>query len=551
MKTQWGTGMLAAVMLFANISLASAEEAEQSRGAMRNLALGKSYSVSQPPDSQYSDDGTKLTNGKYGAAAYEDEAWIGFYKGNTREVTIDLGAANSIAAIKANFLQAPSGGVQYPNVTSISVSDDGKDWNALRHEGAPSAFWLADPPTYSYEWDGARDGVPGGNKHASMAYTRYVKVTFTTNVWVFLDEIEVWGYEGKVKGAHKAKSEQPRYLEPGKRTTDGIGDMVLLYNGHYPDGLGEWTKEKIIPYISYVDRQGQPQDWLFDGVLYLGLSSPEGRAFEMSFNGSAFEDWQWYLDKTFAPDGDMDQLNEAVRDVSRTLGKKQVPFPVVLMIPYPAEPQTNFGDVDGDGIGENFSAAEVGAEASLANKKKAVGWYIDEALRRWKDKGYSHLQLSGLYWLNEEVAPDGTRDSELIRFAADRVHDAGLKYYWIPRYRGYHFHDWKELGFDAVAYQSNHFFQDSDRTRIDDAAQLAKALGMGVEIEFDERINEDAGFAKRMLDYLEGAKPNGYDRKTFRGYYQGNKAILDAALSADPEARANYEKIYRFVKGKD
>ncbi|MFD0958400.1 DUF4855 domain-containing protein [Paenibacillus chungangensis] len=549
---KFSISLLAVVILMAGVTSTFANEQEEgaqpaSAAGPSNLALGKPYHINQPADPQYADNGNKLTDGIRGVTAYEDEAWVGFYKGNNRDVVIDLGTNASIATIKANFLQATSGGIQYPNVVSISVSNNGDSWDLLRHEGAPAAFWLANPPLYEYVWDGTEHGVPGGNKHTAMAYARYVKISFTTNVWVFLDEIEVLGYDGKVKGAKKAIAPKPEYLKPSKLATDDISDMVLLYNGHYGAGLGDWTKEEIIPYLSYVDEHGKPQDWMFDGVLYLGLSSPAGRAFEMSFHGSTFEDWQWYLNKTFAENGDMDQLNEAVQEVSQQLGKEQVPFKVVLMIPYPAEPQDNFGDVDGDGISENFNAAKVGAEASLANKKKAVEWYIDEALKRWQDKNYSHLTLSGLYWLNEEVAPDGTGDSQLIRFTSERVHDEQLKFYWIPRYRGYQFNTWQELGFDAVAYQPNHFFHDSDSSRIDDAAELAKTLGMGVEIEFDERINTDASYRQRLSDYLDGAKQHGYHHHTFRGYYQGNTALLDAARSDDPVVRDNYDKLYRFI----
>src|SRR5699024_12632267 len=82
----------------------------------------------------------------------------------------------------------------------------------------------------------------------------------------------------------------------------------------YTHSLHDALPISIIPQISYVDREGDPKDWLYDGVLYLGLASPEGRSFE---TGTAnFKDWKWYLDKTFAQKGDMQQLNEAAKDRS-------------------------------------------------------------------------------------------------------------------------------------------------------------------------------------------------------------------------------------------
>lgn len=126
-----------------------------------------------------------------------------------------------------------------------------------------------------YDWNGSRDGIKSGNSDAEMAYARYVKVTFSmhTRAWTFIDEIEIWGADGKVEGAEEVAAEQPSYLEPGEATA-GIRNLGLLYNGQYANDKGTWTKDRIIPNISYVDRAGEPVDWLFDGVLYLGLTSP-------------------------------------------------------------------------------------------------------------------------------------------------------------------------------------------------------------------------------------------------------------------------------------
>ncbi|GIP34672.1 DUF4855 domain-containing protein [Paenibacillus sp. J2TS4] len=519
-------------------------------GSKFNLAEGKSYTVNEPADGQYPDAGGKLTDGKIGGVDYTDEAWAGFLRGSSREITIDLGGMHSVESIRAGFLQQTESAIRYPNAVSIFVSNNGVHWTALKHAGPPVPFWIGPAQKHTFEWNGRIDGVPGAKEQTELAYTRYVKVQFQTALWVFADEIEVLGYEGHVQGAKVPKADKPEYLRPGDRT-GGISDLLLLYNGHYHNGLGDWTKENLIPYIAYVNNDGEPQGWFFDGILYLGLSSPEGRAYEMSLKASNWDDWKWYLDKTFADGGDLDELNEAVAYVEDRLGKRKEPYPVVLMIPYPAEPQTNFGDVDGDGLTENFNAAEVGAEASLANKKKAAAWYIDQVLERWAAKEYGHLRLAGLYWLNEEVAPDSTGDAELIRYAGELVHQHSLNYFWIPRYHAFQFFTWDQLGFDAAAYQPNHFFQtESSADRIRDAAQWAKQLGMGMELEFDERILTEPDAVQRYFNYLDGANSYGYLKHAFKAYYQGNNALLQAAQHPDPEVRASYDVMYQFVKGK-
>ncbi|MFD0872271.1 Unsaturated glucuronyl hydrolase [Chlamydia abortus] len=46
-------------------------------------------------------------------------------------------------------------------------------------------------------WSGNVPGKAGADK----VYARYVKVEFPVNVWVFLDEIEILGIDGKANGA--------------------------------------------------------------------------------------------------------------------------------------------------------------------------------------------------------------------------------------------------------------------------------------------------------------------------------------------------------------
>ncbi|WP_332091917.1 DUF4855 domain-containing protein [Paenibacillus sp. GYB003] len=203
-----------------------------------------------------------------------DPAWVGHLRGKTREVVFDLGEEKSIGKITARFLQDyPANSILVPLTVSMYVSDDKNHWGLLSHN-ATQLLWGEGPPRQeTFAWDGSRDGIKGGNAEGRLAYARYVKVTFTMHhsQWEYIDEIEIMGMDGKVDGAVKVPAEQPHFLEPGEAT--GIRNLNLLYNGQYADGLGDWKKERIIPNISYVNKDGEPTDWLFDGVLYLGLTS--------------------------------------------------------------------------------------------------------------------------------------------------------------------------------------------------------------------------------------------------------------------------------------
>lgn len=350
LNKKWGSFLMAAVLLMTPVSAlqanspvtaASANQAASSAAEQmnfRNLAAGLPYEWSEAPEASHPDDGYKLTDGKYGTLDMNDPAWVGHLRGKTREVVFDLGEEKSIGKITARFFQDyPANSILVPLSVSMYVSDDKENWGLLSHN-ATQLLWGEGPPRQeTFEWDGSRDGIKGGNTDGKLAYARYVKVAFTMHhsLWEYIDEIEIMGTDGKVDGAVKVPAEQPHFLEPGEATA-GIRNLNLLYNGHYANGLGDWSKERIIPNISYVNKDGEPVDWLFDGVLYLGIASPSGRDFGLGH--ANLDDWKWYLDKTFAASGDMQQLNEAAKEVGAKLTQPDHKVKTVLMIPNPRNP---------------------------------------------------------------------------------------------------------------------------------------------------------------------------------------------------------------------
>ncbi|MFY0758905.1 DUF4855 domain-containing protein [Metabacillus dongyingensis] len=541
---KWVSFTILAVMMLALIPIAQAEE-EQPK--LRNLAKGLDYEWSEGPESEYPDSGNELTDGKYGKLQLLDPAWVGHVQKKTREVVFDLGEKKSISTIKAHFLQDwPTNSILVPLTVSMYVSDDKENWGTLSHKST-ELLWGDGPPREEYfVWDGSKDGIPKNESNAKMAFARYVKVTFTmhTRAWTFLDEIEILGQDGKVEGAESIPPEQPAYQQPGDATA-GVRNLSLLYNGHYKSGEGDWTKDRIIPNISYVDQNGNPVDWFFDSVLYLGLTSPAGRGFG---GGANLQDWNWYLNKTFAQNGDMQQLNEAVKEVGLKLNEPDHKMKVILMVPDPGEYMTDFGDVDGDGISENFNASIIGEEKALANREKVINWWLTKVKQNWMENKYSNLELVGMYWLEEQISTSET-GPDLIRKASRLVHNEGLKLFWIPHFLAYKSHMWKDVGIDAAAFQPNYFFEEMSRTRIEDAANLAKQYGMGVEMEFDDRMLTDDVFRQRFIDYLNGGVEYGYMQHAFKAYYQGNNAIYNTAISKDPKTRILYDWLYQFVNG--
>ncbi|NYH92491.1 DUF4855 domain-containing protein [Actinopolymorpha rutila] len=527
---------------------ASALAATDQEPRPRNLAAGLGYSWSQAPDAAYPDDGRELTDGHYGSLDRNDPAWVGHTKGETREVVIDLGSRKSVSRIDAHFLQDwPASSILVPLTVSMYVSQDSKSWALLAHKSTQLLWGDGPPRDETYFWDGVVDGFPDRNDEGTMAYARYVKVMFSvhTRASQLLDEVEVLGFDGRTKQAATPRPDHTAYLTPGTSTA-GISDLALLYNGHYESGKGNWTKDRIIPYLEYVDTAGRPVEQLFDGVLYLGLRTPEGRDF--GSGSTTLSDWMWYLNKTFAAQGDLEQLNEAAGQVANDLGKPGLRTKVVLMIPDPGESLTDFGDVDGDGVTEDVNESSVGREQAVANREKIVRWWIDTVETRWANAGYTHLKLSGLYWLSEQISVSASGPETLRRVSA-AAHDNGHKLFWIPHFLAYKSYMWSDVGIDAAAFQPNYFFEDMSAERIEDASAIAKRYGMGVEVEFDERMLTDDVFRDRYITYLNGGVKYGYMKSAFLAYYQGNDAVLQAANSSDPRQRVLYDWLHEFVRG--
>ncbi|MFW5437550.1 DUF4855 domain-containing protein [Paenibacillus apiarius] len=544
---KWASLLLAAVLMLSTVQVSYAEEGEAQE--MRNLAPSSTYSYSEAPHQEHQDNGNRLTDGKFGDLnAFWDPAWVAFLGGKTREITFDLGENKSIGRIKTHFLYEGPAAIYSPNILSYYVSEDGQNWAPVKHMASPEPIWADKSATgVDYVWDGEVDGVPDPSLDAKKAYARYVKVAITTTVWVFLDEVEIYGVDGKTQDAFDLKPVTPEYLKPGRDTAD-IRDLLLLYNGKYENDRGDWNKDNIIPYVSYVDEQGNPTDWMYDGVLYLGLKTDDN---QRDFGSTAvLNDWKWYLDKTFKADGDMANLNEAVKEAGVKLNDSNHIVKVVLMIPYAGEKISDFGDVDGDGVSENFNAAEVGEEAAFANRTKAIKWYMDQVKQRWLQGDYDRLDLVGMYWLAEGVEHGReTVDMNLLRYSRDLVHQADKKFFWIPFFSANMNFAGKALGFDATMLQPNHYFDGTEAVRVDDAAYLAQHHGLGIEMETDERMNHDPGFRKRYIEYLNSGVDNGFMTGAFKAYYQGVGGLLESARSTDPRARELYDWMYQFVKG--
>ncbi|MGZ9585233.1 DUF4855 domain-containing protein [Paenibacillus marinisediminis] len=554
LKTCFSIVLVAALMMTMTPIISAREAPNQPEQAaqtgMRNLAAGLDYEWSVAPMLSHPDTGTALTDGKYGNLQdYNDPAWTGHLDQKMRTVVFDLGEEKSIASVKAHFLEDYSAhNILFPLTVSVYVSNDKVNWGTVANLPTLKFLQYGPPREQTFEWDGSKTGLLS-DPDAAMAYARYVKVTFYTHqtALIFIDEIEVWGADGRQDGAVEVPPYQPAYQEVGDATA-GVHNLVFLPNGYYSGGKGDFPKEKIIPFISYVNEQGEPVDWLFDSVFFAAGSSPSGR--DVGYGNGTLEDWKWHFEKTYNVEhGDIRQLDEAAKEVALKLNQPDHKIKVGLMIPNPGYWVTDFGDVDGDGVSENFNAGVVGEEAAAANREKAIKWWIEQSNAKWIEGNYAHLELAGMYWLDEEVSTDNAGE-DLVRAASRLVQENQMKLFWVPHFNAYKSFLWKDLGIDAAAFQPNYFFEDMNINRLEDAADIAKQYGMGIEMEFDNRMITDDVFRKRYIEYLDAGVKYGYMQpNVFKAYYQGNDAVYEAAMSKVPKTRILYDWLYQFLKG--
>ncbi len=519
------------------------------------------YTISPKENFQYPDKANALSDGVFASVeSFRQPGWVGNYINDPMVTyTFDLGADKAVSAIGLSTLNMPSAGIGLPDSIDFQVSLDQKTWTTIYKNPKVTSTTNYDG-TILLDWKASENLIAG--KSGTEVKARYVRIrALTSNPWLFADEIEIWGKSDLTSAVapDSALQEKEEYLKPSLEATDGIKDLVLTYNQGNTDGIGNWNKEDFTPYLVYQNQEKTITDTMFDGVLFIAINSFYENGACRYFTSTYGEqvpsnktDWDWYLNKTLDANGDMAALNEAAKEASKTLNNPNYKVKVVITVPYPDEKQTDFGTLPGGDHSLNFS--------TQAQREAALKWYVETAKSKFIAANYSHLDLSGFYWLSENAEGAG-----LAKYTADLVHksDANfaaneLKFFWIPYYGVGAIHKWQEMGFDAVAYQPNHYFTGGGGAeRIELSAQSAKRYGLGVEMEMGPELvtgSWDGTSAEecynRYLNYLDGAVQYGYQgANSFRAYYQWVTGIKIMSQTNIETGRRSYDSTYNLIKG--
>ncbi len=481
----------------------------------------------------------KLTDGKTAKdASYSAAQWFHVTQGYSRTITFDLEKTCGVKGFSIGFLRDSSAGVELPTNISFLVSENGEDWQKLFFKDTISAK--------------ANEIIRIDEAFDKSYKARYARIDFNVSSHVFLDEIKVTGTKDisesvDVVPDKEMSGDGKGYLMP--EDFFGVNNMLLSYNCllESNNASGEGGRADIneyLPYIAYLDKEGNIKDTFFDSVLYLPYVSMLHDE-EKSVYGRSADGWRNYVDDMFYPDRNMNALDQCADKVYSELGVTDEKIKVFTSILYTFPKlmngsKNNFGDIDGDGIDEDFS--------NIEDRKKAIKWIMDEEYKRFNEGEYKHLEFCGFYWFEETIDYNDPHEKELIRFAVDYAHTFGCKVFWIPYRTAMGVNDWASLGFDAACLQPNYMFNNNGSvSSLFNTADRAENLGMCVEIEISGP--EYALARKKYVEYLNVGADTGF-MNAVKMYYQDGVpgAFHTCCYSKDEAIRRLYDYTYLYAK---
>lgn len=527
--------------------------------ADENVAFKKSYTLvfESPIENGFAnyvadDSSLKLTNGvKSGSpVAASDSAWLRLYRGTSIAVTIDLGAIYSVNKVDLGQLQITGAGIESSRYVYAAVSEDGENFGTLGS--------IVDEKTIT---DTSIKKINRTINFDGYYKARYVRVIFTSDVWTYVDEIEVMGTEDTSLGATAPIDTPAVYTDTFPTDVDGLRNIMLMYSGKYNKGtandVGSNTYEELLPYFAYLDKSLNVTDTMFDSMLFLPLTpnaSVDDKTADYSFAKQT--GWQYYLDNVIGAGEtacNLTALNQLVNDYKTQLNLgENYKYPVYISIPFIELSNTVvFGEIDGELI----------VPSTLESRLKIVKWFVDEIISSFDAAEFENVQLNGFYWQNELVpyTVSEYEDDLIIGYNA-YVHSKDYSSIWIPYYCAPGYETWKELGFDAAVVQNGYSFieYETDETGkklpgvVDDSLAMAKKYGLGMEIEVSGMMasGDDEAY-DRLFKCVYAAYSAGLMNNGLAMYYQGGGpgTFYHCAKSGNSVARSAYDLVYQYVSG--
>lgn len=429
------------------------------------------------------------------------------------EIYYDLGDVAALKSFTAQFTHRTDWGVRSPYKVTVFLSDDARTWyNAGVANVDPTSNNCLVATTLTL-------------KKAVQA--RYICFYMLSCEWIGIGELEAFGTTAVgsaptlANSGLKTREESAiGYQEPSEKLLNGAKDLCLLYHGPRLDGF---SAEKLLPYLAYVDAEGNVKDTMFDSFLFLNSGGfPSGRAASAGYEES---DIDWVISDLFREGRNILALEEVAGQVKETLA------------------------LDADfKYGLTIALYMPKSELTLEEKKKAVADQISRFEKKYKQYNFKNIELVGYYWFDEGVYHNDFEPT-LVKEVSKMVHAKGVDFFWIPWFASSGVDAWQDHDFDVVCMQPGYVFDPEVKdSRLESAANMAKYYGMGIEIEIAGATFGNPQLYQRYIEYLAGGAKYGYMENCVHMYYQEIDCYYDAAMSSGAP-RLIYDYTYQFIKG--
>lgn len=315
-----------------------------------------------------------------------------------------------------------------------------------------------------------------------------------------------------------------------------IADLVLIYHGGVHRPL-EWNKNEFEPYVIYENEKGQ-KDWLFDAFLFLEFKDGKERGYAPGYvdKNARKGEWIWLMDRHFEDEFAFSALEETIKNQVEEIGEPPFKHQIIMGLPSPISGQKDWGEIDN--VDLDFS--------DLNDRFTAAKWFIDSFIKRFNDQNYKYIELAGFYWVDE----DTRMNEDLLPLLGDYIRANKIRFFWIPYWNAQGNIFWKDLGFDFAWQQPNHFFNEEiPDSRLDEACQLAREHGMGMELEFDGRAMNTSSnnFGYRLHSYIDKFIKHGVFTNSSVAYYEGGNGLYHLSKSSDPKDKELYDKLAKII----
>lgn len=350
--------------------------------------------------------------------------------------------------------------------------------------------------------------------------------------------------------------------ERGRYRAPEFTDMVLCYGGSLHRKAYAWDKDRFDSYVSYTDASGK-EHWLFDAFLCLEFADMDKEsgvkyalmADQVDGPSGGRKNWENMIEYWFAENNGLDALDKSVAETARRIGRPPYKRRVIMFVPDPipylyakdsGSSHLYWGDLDGRRL--DF--------LNDADRMAAYRWWVDSVRRRFSERKFKNIELAGFYVMSEcitipsEPWTDHGKLHDLIPPLSRYLHSVNEYLYWIPFSQGAGWRRGRELGFDYVWMQPNHFWRGDD-CPMDTFAGYLRDEGIGMEFEFDMKVYESnpdhEKYRDRFREYMRCAVNEGVYGSQPIAYYVDSNCVYDLGHSESESDKSFYIEFCEFV----